>query len=151
LLVLIWGISIQLFAASLPKKNYSDEAVSNSSNDPLLKRIVDIEGDYTNATYWTDNGAYYTYTGSQGPLQVNDTLAISGVNTYALYATGDAQTLGNSLGVTLAEFYDIPGGSYLGGHVFAETTDVPLGDSLLPLLLLLTLYSSYKLKKRKGN
>lgn len=150
LLILIWGISIQLFAASLPKKNYSDEAVSNSSNDPLLKRIVDIEGDI-NTSYWTDNGAYYTYTGSQGPLQVNDTLAIGGVNKYALYSTADAQTLGNSLGVTLAEFYDIPGGSYLGGHVFAEASEVPLGDSLLPLLVLLTLYSSYKLKKRKGN
>lgn len=149
--MLIWGVSIQLFAASLPKKNYSDEAVTNSSNDPLLQRVVNIEADVNNTTYWTDNGTHYTYIGSEGPFYANDTLAISGTNTYALYSTSDAQTLGTSLGITLLEFYGMDNSPALGGYVFTEASEVPLGDSLLPLLLLLTLYSSYKLKKRKGN
>ena len=149
LLVLLWGLIANSFAASLPKGSYN-EGSYNQMSDPFLQRIVDVEDDVTNSTYWADYGSNYEYIpGSFGGVFLDgDTVSISGTNTYILHRTPDAQALGPYIYVL--EAYDVVTNNELGSQLFINTSDVPLGDNLLPILLLLIPYISYrKIKKKK--
>jgi hypothetical protein len=149
-------------AASLPNgmtagggdgSSYNEGYDNNSSTDPMLQRLVNGGTAFTTMTDAVDGWAYtnqapaepfeYWTNSTYGPFMSGDTLVFTNGDTISLW-TGTGTYPG------YLESYLIRWGGAdhpLGATMYFQ--DVPIEDSTFPLLLLVVLYGSFKIRKRK--
>lgn len=169
LLFILYPIVIS--AASLPdgmgtgdgtynSGSYSGGYDNNYSTDPMLQRIINNNGSGVTPIQDGVGGWVLTDQTPTEPYQYwsNSTLTDNTGTAVTGFATGDTLvfTDGDSISLWTGTYpgfleylmiYDNGNDNPLGAVEYFE--EVPLEDGTFPLLLLLTLYGSYKLKRKK--